>query len=556
MRISIGKRLASGFAIAIAVVVGLMGFNLLNLERLVDLGHVVDKQSNNALLVTRAGGTSAHLYVVISDIIVNRDMDRSMKEWKKIKAHMMDEMKSVKTLATSPQEFDQIEKGMAAFERLIGLFEQKIMPLLKDPDEPTAEIRRLYKKIAEETETMRRAHESLAESSVAAAEDAGTEFDVVARNTLILSSIVAIVASIGLILISLFSTRSIVTPIRAMTEYMQRLAKGENVANVPALERQDEIGAMAQSVNVFKETAMERLRLEEEQEKARQAREERAKFIQNRAHAFDAMVAESLGSMAMATTTMTATAESLSTTSEETARRCMTVVSAAEQASTNVQTVAAAAEELSTSIGEIGRRVSKSTEIASGAVRDAEHSNQEVQGLAAAAQKIGEVVALITDIADQTNLLALNATIEAARAGEAGKGFAVVASEVKNLANQTAKATEEIRGQIGDVQTASERAVGAIDRIRNTIGEIDAITADIASAVEEQAASTQEIARNVEQAATGTQDVTANMTAVSQAATDTETASSQVVAATDDLSSRAEDLRSGIEKFLADIKAA
>jgi len=189
-------------------------------------------------------------------------------------------------------------------------------------------------------------------------------------------------------------------------------------------------------------------------------------------------------------------------------------------------------------------------------VGDAEKANQMVQGLVKASQKIGDVVALITDIANQTNLLALNATIEAARAGEAGKGFAVVAAEVKNLATQTAKATEEIGTQINGVQGATRSAVEAIESIAKTIGEINGITSTIAAAVEEQSAATKEIARNVEQAATGTQEVSSNIGGVGQAANDTGTSATQVLAVARDLSKQSDTLKSVVIKFLAEVKAA
>jgi methyl-accepting chemotaxis protein len=229
---------------------------------------------------------------------------------------------------------------------------------------------------------------------------------------------------------------------------------------------------------------------------------------------------------------------------------------AAEQASANVQTVAASAEELSSSISEIGRQVTQSATIAGRAVEDARRTDEVVQSLAAGAQKIGEVVTLIQDIAGQTNLLALNATIEAARAGEAGKGFAVVASEVKSLATQTAKATEEIGTQIGQIQGATKDAVAAIQGIGSIIAEISGIASTIASAVEQQSAATQEIARNVQQAAQGTQQVTENISGVKEAATSTGAAATQVLGAAGDLAKQSERLTAEVNNFLVGVRAA
>ena len=269
---------------------------------------------------------------------------------------------------------------------------------------------------------------------------------------------------------------------------------------------------------------------------------------------FEQNMKQVVDTVASASTELEGTAQGMQSTAHATSQQATTVAAAAEEASANVQTVASAAEELSSSISEISRQVSQSTEIASAAVDEVDNANDKVQGLAEAAQKIGEVVALITDIADQTNLLALNATIEAARAGEAGKGFAVVASEVKNLANATAKATEEISSQIGGIQSATEGAVGAIGSIGTTIGQMSEIAAAIAAAVEEQGAATQEIARNVEQAAAGTSEVTQNIAQVTQAANETGHSAGEVLSASGDLSKQAEALGVGMAEFVVELR--
>jgi methyl-accepting chemotaxis protein len=351
--------------------------------------------------------------------------------------------------------------------------------------------------------------------------------------------------------------RSLSGPIIAMTDSMKELAGGNLDAHVPAQGRPDEIGEMADAVQVFKDNAIRVKEMEAEQEAAKQRAEEEKRATMNQmADEFQASVGGIVETVSSASTQMQSTAQSMSSTAEETSRQATAVAAAAEQASANVQTVASAAEELSSSISEIGRQVSQSSEIAGRAVRDANNTNQQIEGLAKAADKIGEVVALITDIAEQTNLLALNATIEAARAGDAGKGFAVVASEVKNLANQTAKATDEISGQIGGIQTATKDAVVAIKGIGTTIGEINEIASTIAAAVEEQGAATQEIARNVEQAAAGTNDVTSNIGGVNQAAGETGAAATQVLGAATQLSQESETLRSEVDQFVVKVRAA
>ena len=349
----------------------------------------------------------------------------------------------------------------------------------------------------------------------------------------------------------------ITKPVSAMTQAMATLADGNTEVDIPARGNRDEVGQMAKAVQVFKDNAIDKIRLEKEQEEnERRATEEKRRTMETMASNFEASVGQVVSQVSSAATEMQSSSESMSATAEETTRQAAAVAAASEQASANVQTVASAAEELTSSISEISRQVGQASEIATSAVREAEQTNAKIQGLAEAANKIGEVVALITDIADQTNLLALNATIEAARAGDAGKGFAVVASEVKNLANQTAKATDEIGTQIAGIQTATKDAVAAIESITKTIAKIDEVNSSVASAVEEQGAATQEIARNVEQAAAGTQEVTTNITGVSQAANDTGAASEQIKGAANELSQQSEMLRSEVEKFLSSIRAA
>ncbi len=271
---------------------------------------------------------------------------------------------------------------------------------------------------------------------------------------------------------------------------------------------------------------------------------------------FDVKMRTALDAVKTTASSMHTTAQAMATNAEQTSRQSTTVSAASEQASTNVQTVAAAAEELSSSITEISRQVAQSTQISNKAVDEANQTNQMVRMLADNAQKIGDVVKLINDIAGQTNLLALNATIEAARAGEAGKGFAVVASEVKSLATQTAKATDEIAGQIGGIQDATRKAVSAIEGISTTIGAVSQIATSIASAVEEQGAATQEIARNVQQAAAGTNEVTSSIATVNQAALDTGAGANQVSSAAARLGRQAETLRAEVREFFERVQAA
>jgi methyl-accepting chemotaxis protein len=351
--------------------------------------------------------------------------------------------------------------------------------------------------------------------------------------------------------------RVISRPIVAMTGAMQKLAGGDGTAEIPAQDRGDEIGKMARAVEIFKQSMAEaeRLRHEQEQMKAH-AESEKHAAMGRMAEAFESSVKGVVTTVSSTAAELQKTAQSMATTAEQTSLQSAAVATASEQASTSVQTVAAAAEELSASIAEIARQVAESAKIAGQAVTDAQHTNAQFEALAAAAQKIGDVVKLINDIAGQTNLLALNATIEAARAGDAGKGFAIVASEVKNLATQTAEATEDIAAQIKEIQGATGGAVQAIQAISQTIGRISEIATTIASAVEQQGAATKEIARNIQQASAGTAEVSSNIAGVTKAAAETGDAATRVLSATGNLAQQLGTLRAQVDAFVGKVMAA
>ena len=329
---------------------------------------------------------------------------------------------------------------------------------------------------------------------------------------------------------------------------------GEPFAMSP--DRKDEFGPVAQALSGFLDSCstMEKMSADQKATEERHMAEKRAAELKL-ADDFEASVGSIVHGVSAAATELQSSAETINLTADRANNRSASVASAAEQASANVQTVAAAAEQLSSSISEISRQVSESTQVAQAAVSEVQVTNEKVQGLAEAAGKIGEVINLITDIAEQTNLLALNATIEAARAGDAGKGFAVVAHEVKNLASQTAKATEEIGAQVSGIQNATEDAVTAIGSIGNTINQVSDIAAAIAAAVEEQGAATSEIARNVQEAASGTNEVSTNIVSVTEAAGETGHAAGQIQEASAELSQQSETLRQHVDDFIARVRA-
>ncbi|MGJ5010549.1 methyl-accepting chemotaxis protein [Bradyrhizobium oligotrophicum] len=362
-----------------------------------------------------------------------------------------------------------------------------------------------------------------------------------------------VVAAVG---VGFYLVQDVSAGIASIIKPMQALGQGDLSAEVPHRGEPTEMGAMADTLQVFKEALIAKKEADERAAADAEAKIERGRRVDNITRQFETTIGEIVQTVSSASTELEHSAGALSSTATRSQEISTQVAAASEEASTNVQSVASATEELSSSITEISRQVQESARMAQEAVSQARQTNDRVGELSKAAARIGDVVELINSIAGQTNLLALNATIEAARAGDAGRGFAVVASEVKALAEQTAKATGEIGQQIGSIQAATQESVGAIRDISGTIEKLSEISSAIAAAVEEQGAATQEISRNVQQAAHGTQQVSSNVVDVQRGATETGSASSHVLSAAKSLATDSDRLKREVASFLQSVRAA
>lgn len=382
---------------------------------------------------------------------------------------------------------------------------------------------------------------------------AAAEVASVTRSTAVIAAIAFALGVIAAFVIGRMITGSISSVVARMKE----LAEGKFDIDIAGADRKDELGDMARALLVFQDNGRDKIRLEAEQEGlVAQAEEDKRRTMNEMADTFEANVNGVVTTVSSAAEQMVGLAQTLSDAAGRAGERSIAVAAASEEASTNVGTVAAASEEMSNSIAEVSERVGQTASMTNEAATGTAHGTQMVSKLATSAQTIGDVISMISAIAEQTNLLALNATIEAARAGEAGKGFAVVASEVKSLAEQTSKATEQISVQITDMQGDTEAVVTAIDKVGSMIEELNSASSSIAAAVEEQHSATQEIARNTQQAADGTREVSSNIVEVSSAVQETGTAATEVMAASSQLATEADRLRESVSEFLSSVRAA
>lgn len=388
------------------------------------------------------------------------------------------------------------------------------------------------------------------------AETALEEAQTTQENARLQLGAVSAIALIAALTCGVLMGRAVTTPVRRITKTIGDLANGNIETEVTDTDRKDEVGEIAQALGVMKEGLVERAEMLEQRRAEEATRAERAKHIEKSIASFENLIGSSMHGMSTMANDLNQTASDMMSAAEDTNSQSDQVTRSADNASQNVGTVAAATEELAASINEITSKVSDASGLSTTAVEEAQVTNDRMQGLRDAAEKIGAIVVLIKDIAEQTNLLALNATIEAARAGESGKGFAVVANEVKSLATQSAKATEEISSQVLEIQQSSQGAADAIERVTDMISRVSEAATMIAGAVEEQSAATSEISRNVQDAASGTNEVSRSIVHVNEATAKTSDAASDVSGTATKMNSEIQSLRTQIDAFLKDVRAA
>ncbi len=552
----IGRRLVTGFSVLVALMIGIGGLALNGMVTLAELTEKLHRHPyavNDAVLQVRADALAIH---------------RGMKD-----VALAEGRQAITSVATSLEAYDArivehldlIEQRAPEGAALVADMRQALADWYEtrqsvvrfrsfgQSDRAADLTRGVGAEQVEQIETLIGALQAAAEAQAAQFMDdsAATRDGVVIMMAGAIAAAAAIAAAIAWVM-----ARSITRPVKAMTDTVGSLAEGSRDLDVPGIDRLDEIGRMAKSVLVLKEALKARDQLVARDAEEQNRRLQRAEARDRLAAEFDRVAEGRLAAVAEAAKEMEAMAQTLTQSADGSRSRAEAVAAASDNSADNVQAVAAAVEELDASVREVRRQVDQQSEIAGQAAVSTGSSNERMRRLADRAKSIGDVVNLITSIAEQTNLLALNATIEAARAGEAGKGFAVVASEVKQLANQTAKATDEISAQIKSIQDETDSTVAALAAINDQVGSLTEICGAVAAGVTEQSAAVSEITSNAQSAADGTQEVNGTIGGISEAASETGAASEQILATSRNLTGEADELKQLVSRFLNDLKAA
>ncbi|WPZ33472.1 methyl-accepting chemotaxis protein [Thalassobaculum sp. OXR-137] len=554
--ISIGRKFAGAFGILVAIMLVSGALTFYQLSRATDAAKEVDRVNTLLDTLTAMQGNAIDQSGSIKELLISGDRTSIDRYRQQGEAFDAASQTMLNALADDPETKRLTEEFIAVnrqwretAERQIALMRQPFTVDEARQIESNGAGREYVAALSQKFETLKERGNNIVSDATAKQDQIFIIVEVFAAGSALLGVIFAALAYLVL-------NRGISLPISAMSVVMGQMATGNHNVTVPGAGRGDEVGQMAEAVEVFRRNMVENERLQAEAAAKQKAELDRAQALRDITQQFETEAQSMTAAVAAAATELEGTAQALNTIADQSTHQATIVATASEETSMNVQTVATASTELSASISEISHQVANANNLASAARTDAQSTESEVRALDEAVQRIGTVVTLIQEIAEQTNLLALNATIESARAGDAGKGFAVVASEVKNLAGQTGKATEEIASQIQAVQDRTRTAVNSIAKIVTRVNEVQEVAAAVAAAVEEQDSATKEISRNVEEVATAANEVNTNISGVREAASETGESSGRVLTTARSLTEQAEGLKNRVQAFLRDVRAA
>jgi methyl-accepting chemotaxis protein len=555
IRLHIGTKLAAVTGLGVILVIGMLIEQQVGSQWVARERQIADERQQNATEALYALGDLRKMQIEAREIrlsITGSEIDGSLG---RLRAAVDSASKHLNTITGTVATGDD-QQDLRALEERIRAYAAgatEFAAVAKEYGDTDAKIQQL-RKLGDEINSL---IERVTQMAIAGADQRRLAAATVMGRANILNLGIGLFVIAMLGAIAAFGAISIGKPIRRIGEVLKELAHGNKRLEIPYTTRADEIGDNARAAEAFREKLVRIEQMEAEQKREEQAAAARQQTeTQKIADEFQMVIGKIVEKVSLASVELEGAAGALTKTTDKTQQLSTTVAAASEEASSNVGSVASASEELAGSVDEIARQVHESSKIADEAVQQAQRTDSRIAELSHAAGRIGDVIKLITGIAEQTNLLALNATIEAARAGEAGKGFAVVAHEVKALAAQTAKATEEIGQQVGGIQTATRESVAAIKEIGATIKHVSEIATRIAAAIEKQGSATQEISRNVQEAARGTAEVAGSITEVSRGTSETRSASAKVLASAQSLSSDSQQLRAEVDRFLASVRAA